>query len=156
MHILACLPLGIKLGVCHGVQEVIALFSFIEMFIAVCEVRGDLFERINVFFHVGALDILEVAQEVHPLLLFHVREGVKARVECAESMPTTVGRDIFPIDYLMGSRVVACLIQCVEYLSIDFNIKVWSWSIRRTWSNGAFSGREPSLDAKVREEAGFP
>ena len=89
-----------------------------------------MFERINVFFHVGALDILDVAQEVHPLLLFHVCEGVEARVECAESMPTTVGRGAFPIDYLMG--IVACLIQCVEYLSIDFDIKVWSWSARRT------------------------
>ena len=126
------------------------------MFIAVCEVRDDLFERINVFFHVGTFDILEAAQEVHPLLLFHVCEGVEARVECAESMPTTVGRDVFPIDYLMGSRVVACLIQCVEYLSIDFNIKVWSWSIRRTWPNGVFSGWEPPLDAEIRKEAGFP
>ena len=69
---------------------------------------------------------------------------------------STAGRGTFPIDYLMGSRVVARLIQCVEYLSIDFNIKVWSWSIRRTWPGGVFSGREPSLDAEIRKEAGFP
>ena len=105
---------------------------------------------------VGAFDIPEITQEVHPLLLLHVREGIKACVECTESMPATVSRDVLASDDLMGSRVVTGLVQHVKDLSIDLSIKVGSWSFRCTWSNRVFSSRKPSLDAEIRKEAGFP
>ena len=156
MHVLAGLSLGIKLEVCYGVQEVIAFLSLVELFITVRKVGDDLFERIDVFFHVGTFDVPEIAQEVHPLLLLHVREGIKACVECTESMPSTVSRDVLASDDLMGSRVVTGLVQHVKDLSIDLSIKVGSWSFRCTWSNRVFSSRKPSLDAEIRKEAGFP
>ena len=148
--------MGIKLGVCYGVQEVIAFLSLVELLITVRKVGGDLFERIDVFFHVGAFDVPEIAQEVHPLLLLHIREGIKACVECTEGMPATVSRDVLASDDLMGSRVVTGLVQHVKDLSIDLSIKVGSWSFRCTWSNRVFSSRKPSLDAEIRKEAGFP
>ena len=148
--------MGIKLGVCYGVQEVIAFLSLVELLITVRKVGDDLFERIDVFYHVGAFDVPEITQEVHPLLLLHVREGIKACVECTESMPATVSRDVLASDDLMGSRVVTGLVQHVKDLSIDLSIKVGSWSFRCTWSNRVFSSRKPSLDAEIRKEAGFP
>ena len=150
------LPLGVKLGVCYGVQEIIAFLGLIELFVAVCKVGDDLFERIDVFLHVGAFDIPEITQEVHPLLLFHVSEGIKAGVECTESMPATVSGDVFASDDLMCSRVVTGLVQHIKDLSIDLSIKVGSWSFRCTWSNRVFSSGKPSLNAEIGKEAGFP
>lgn len=150
------LPLGVKLRVCYGVQEIIAFLSLVELFVAVCKVGDDLFERIDVFLHVGAFDIPEITQEVHPLLLFHVSEGIKAGVECTESMPATVSRDVLASDDLMCSRVVTGLVQHVKDLSIDLSIKVGSWSFRCTWSNRVFSSGKPSLNAEIGKEAGFP